>query len=255
MASVLFNLSIPTNDPWELLHLAGGDPTISTYDSITATLSNTSVTQLVLDQALVDFTAGIKSTQKQAVEKEAVEEAVSNTDLALAMLGDPLAIASLQAMVTLTASAAALALPAIPPTSGGGGGTAAPLNKFVGTAALIPAPTLFASVPFIDSVAVLPVNTVNTAGVITVAVAGVYSVTCVVDFTTLIKYELQNIRLMVNGIQSGTTQSHEAGKLVFVGSLVIHKALLLAAGDTLAIQYSGTVGALYNAELEILEVR
>jgi len=253
MASVLFNLSIPTNDPWELLHLAGGDPTISTYDSVTTTLSNTSVTQPALAQALTDFTAGIKSTQKQAVEKEAAEDTVSNTDLALAMLGDPLAIASLQAMVGTTAPSAALALPAIPPTSGGGG--TAPLSKFVGNAALVPAPTLFASVPFIDSTSVLPVNTVNTAGVITVAVAGVYSVTCIVDFTTLIKYELQNIRLMVNGIQSGTTQSHESGKLVFVGSVVIHKAVQLAAGDTLSIQYSGTVGALYNAELEILEVR
>lgn len=115
MASVIFDINNPSNDPWELLYLAGGNPLQNTYDPSTTTLANPSVTQAALDQALVDFNNGVQSTQKQLEVKETAEETVTPTDLALAILGDQVSITQLQTLVGVTSPNTAL--PSIPPTS------------------------------------------------------------------------------------------------------------------------------------------
>jgi len=117
MASIIFDISIPTNDPWELIYLAGGDPTVSSYDTPTTTLTNLSVTQLALDQALIDFTNGVQSAHKVQLTKDNAEDVITPTDLALATLGDAAAIAKLQSLVATTASIVAATLPPTPPTS------------------------------------------------------------------------------------------------------------------------------------------
>lgn len=115
MASVIFDISLPTNDPWELLYLANGDPLQSTYDSATTTITNPSVTQPVLDQALLDYNAGMVSTQKQSQIKAETEDGVTQTDIALAILGDPTSVAKLQTLVNVTAPTTSHTLPAVPP--------------------------------------------------------------------------------------------------------------------------------------------
>jgi len=115
VASIVFDISIPANDPWELIYLAGGDPLKNQYTQSTTTLTNATVSQAALNQAALDLAAGIQSTQKLQEVKNSAEDTVTPTDLALAVLGDSTAITKLQTLVGVTAPTSVL--PLTPPTS------------------------------------------------------------------------------------------------------------------------------------------
>jgi len=98
MATTTFD---PTLDYWEVFYLAGGSQLQSSVSN--GVLTNPSVTQAALDQALLDHAAGIKSQHAINIAKHKAEAIVTSTDLALAILGDHPSIVKIQTMVGITA--------------------------------------------------------------------------------------------------------------------------------------------------------
>jgi len=236
---------IPGTDYWEIFRLAGGDNSVSTHDSATGLISNQSVTQVALDQAIVDHAAGVKSSQAMLESNLIAEESISTSQLALAILGDSPSITALQTLVGSTT-------PAFVPTASP---SSSPKFRYIGSTVGTPASTLFTNIPFLDSIDIPPNGFTNAAGLITVANTGNYTISVTLPYLTTIKYQLQQIRVLHNLLPVGPISKQEAGKITFNGTLNISGfPIHLVSGDTISIQYLGTIGTTYSSYLHIEEL-
>jgi len=117
------------------------------------------------------------------------------------------------------------------------------------------ATTLFTNIPFVDDVAITPVNMTNVSGVITVGKTGVYTISVTLPFIATNRKELQTIHITKNGVQVGPIANNESVKDSFSGTVCISNfSIALSQNDIISVQYLGTFGTTYSAFLTIVEV-
>jgi len=112
-----------TIDYVRLLTLAGGDPAVTELLADGVTVSNTSVTQLALDNAVISYTAG---TVPLAELESNADAALDSITLGQAILGDPTALGVVSNQLGTTRPATVVQNIYAPPAVGAGGAGGAP---------------------------------------------------------------------------------------------------------------------------------